>query len=171
MQPIKLIPALALLCACGGSAPVAVQTPSLQCTTSGVASESWPLPEPPASKTPPIVSVTVSGDTLTFTFVDGTPPFQVLTQSDTEFAQDPTGDRVALTGTYGARIVLTGFRGDQVNYAGPKQLTSTGPRVLEVAELGDFEGTLNWGVGLQGQSCANVTASGSTLTYQFIPDE
>jgi hypothetical protein len=116
------------------------------------------------------MSATVSGDTLTFTFGSGTPPFQVLTQSDAVFAKEPTGDRVALTGTSGARIVLTGFRGDQSNYSGPKKLTSTGPLLLEVDELGDFEGTVSWGAGLQGQSCANVTSTGSTLTFQFIPD-
>jgi len=112
----------------------------------------------------------VSGDTLEFTFTAGTPPFQVITQSDTQFAEDPSGKRVVLAGTDGVRIVLTGFRGDQSNYKGPKKITSTGPRLLEVVELGDFEGTLNWGVGLQGPSCANVTSSGSTLTFHFIQD-
>jgi hypothetical protein len=105
-----------------------------------------------------------------FTFVAGTPPWQVITQTGTEFDEDPSSKRVNLAGTDGARIVLTGFRGDQPNYAGAKKLTSTGPRLLEVVELGDFEGTLSWGVGLNGPSCANVTSSGSTLTFQFIPD-
>ena len=66
--------------------------------------------------------------------------------------------------------MLTGFRGDQKNYAGLKKLTSTGPRLLEVAELGDFEGNVSWGVGLNGPSCANVTSSGSTVTFHFIQD-
>lgn len=131
---------------------------------------SWPLPQPPPSSTPPIVSATVSGDTLTFAFTAGTPPFQVITQSGTEFAEDPSGKRVNLAGTDGARIVLTGFRGDQTNYKGDKKLTSTGSRLLEVVELGDFEGNVYWGVGLNGSSCANVTSSGSSLIFQFIPD-
>jgi hypothetical protein len=114
--------------------------------------------------------MTVSGDTLVLTFVAGTPPFQVITQQNAVFSQDPTGNPISLAGTNGARILLSGFRGDQVNYTGPKTLTSTGPRLLEVAELGDFEGDVNLGVGLSDQACANVTSSDSTLTFQFIDD-
>jgi hypothetical protein len=114
--------------------------------------------------------MTVSGDTLQLTFVGGTPPFQVITQQNALFAEDPTGKQVVLAGTDGARILLTGFRGDQANYKGPKKLTSSGPRLLEVAELGDFEGDVNLGIGLSDQSCANVTSTGSTLTFLFIQD-
>ena len=112
----------------------------------------------------------MTGNTLQFTFATGTPPWQVITQTGTGFAEDPSGKPVTLAGTDGARIVLTGFRGDQLNYKGAKKLTSTGPRLLEVVELGDFEGSLSWGVGLNEPSCANVTSSGSTLTFQFIPN-
>jgi len=114
--------------------------------------------------------MTVSGDTLQLTFVGGTPPFQVITQQNALFAEDPTGKQVVLAGTNGARILLTGFRGDQANYKGPKKLTSSGPRLLEVAELGDFEGNVSWGVGLSEPACATITSSGSTLTFQFIQD-
>ena len=128
----------------------------------------WPLPQPPKSETPPIVSVSVSGDTLSLTFTSGTPPFQVITQSGADFTEDPSGKAVTLSGTYGARIVLTGFRGDRSNYKGEKKFKSSGPRLVEVAQLGDFEGTVSWGVGLSGPSCAVVTANGSTLTFLFI---
>jgi hypothetical protein len=129
---------------------------------------SWPLPQPPKSETPPIVSATASGDTLQITFAAGTPPFQVIAQpGTTQFMEDPSGKVVTLAGTDGTRIVLTGFRGDQSNYKGDKKLTSTGPRLLEVMELGDSEGNVSWGVGLSGPSCANVTSSGSTLTFLF----
>ncbi|HEY2599184.1 MAG TPA: hypothetical protein VGJ79_11965 [Candidatus Dormibacteraeota bacterium] len=161
---------LAILCACGGTAPAATQPSPATCDATGTASVSWPLPQPPPSSNAPVVSATASGDTLTFSFTAGTPPFQVITQSGTLFAEDPSGKRVTLAGTDGVRIVLTGFRGDQINYKGEKKLTSTGPRLLEVAELGDFEGNLSWGVGLNGPSCATVTTNGATLTFQFIPD-
>jgi len=110
----------------------------------------------------------MSGDTFSLTFTNGTPPFQVITQSGAEFAEDPSGKAVTLSGTDGARIVLTGFRGDQSNYKGEKKLKASGPRLLEVEQLGDFEGTVSWGVGLSGPSCAIVTSNGSTLTFQFI---
>lgn len=110
----------------------------------------------------------MSGDTLQLTFASGTPPYQLIIQSGTDFTEDPSGKAVTLAGTDGAQIVLTGFRGDQSNYKGDKKLTSTGPRLLEVAELGDSEGNVSWGVGLSGPSCAIITSSGSTLTFLFI---
>ncbi len=160
--------ALALLSACGGATPSATQPSPATCTDSDTASQDWPLPQPPPSANPPIVSATVSGDTLQFTFTRGTPPFQVLTQSGTDFTDDPSGKSVTLAGTDGAQIVLTGFRGDQSNYKGDKKLKSSGPRLLDVAELGDSEGNVSWGVGLSGPSCAIVTSSGSTLSFHFI---
>ncbi len=110
----------------------------------------------------------MSGDTLQFTFTRGTPPFQVISQSGADFSEDPSGKPVTLAGTDGAQIVLTGFRGDQSNYKGEKKFKSSGPRLLEVVEIGDFEGNVTWGVGLSGPSCAIVTSSGSTLSFQFI---
>lgn len=110
----------------------------------------------------------MSGDTFTLTFTHGTPPFQVITQSGADFTEDPSGKAVTLAGTDGAQIVLTGFRGDQSDYKGEKKFKSSGPRLLEVAQLGDFEGNVTWGVGLSGPSCAVVTSSGSTLTFHFI---
>jgi hypothetical protein len=105
---------------------------------------------------------------LTITFTRGTPGFQVITQADTDFTEDPSGKPVTTAGSNGARIVLTGFRGDQSNYKGDKKITSTGPRLLEVVQLGDSEGTVSWGAGLSGPSCAEVTSSGTTLTFLFV---
>jgi len=160
--------ALALLAACGGTTPTATQPSPAACTASDTASQDWPLPQPPPSSTPPIASVSASGDTLAFTFTKGTPQYRVITQSGGDFTEDPSGKAVTLTGTDGAQIVLTGFRGDQSNYKGEKKLKSTGPRLLEVAELGDFEGNVSWAVGLSGPSCTVVTSSGSTLSFLFI---
>jgi hypothetical protein len=112
----------------------------------------------------------VSGDTFTLAFVNGTPPFQVVTQSNADFVEDASGKKVTLSGTAGARITLTGFRGDMSNYSGPKTLTSTGPILLQVAEIGDFEGHVSWGVGLGVPGCATVTSGASTLTFHFIQD-
>src|ERR1035437_8657696 len=114
--------------------------------------------------------MTVSGANIALTFVAGPHPFKVIPQQKAQFSQYPSGNPVVLAGTNGARILLTGFRVDQANYKGPKKLTSSGPRLLEVAELGDFEGEVNLGVGLSDQACANVTSTGSVLTFHFIQD-
>jgi hypothetical protein len=161
--------ALTLLCACGAQVPTATPSDVPFCSFQGTASSNWPLPQPPPSSTPPIASATVSGDTLTFTFTSGTPPYQAISQSGADFTEDPSGKPVTLAGTDGVRIVLTGFRGDQSNYKGEKKLKSSGPRLLEVVELGDSEGVVSWGVGLSSPSCADISTSGSTLTFLFIP--
>jgi hypothetical protein len=114
------------------------------------------------------MSAVASGDTLTLTFDQGTPQFEIKTQAGTHFLKDPSGLAVDLSGTAGATIVLRGFRGDISNYAGPASLTSSGPRLLQVYELGDFEGVVTWAIGLSSASCASVSPSGSTLTFQFI---
>ncbi len=67
------------------------------------------------------------------------------------------------------RIVLSGFRGDMPNYLGPKSGTSQGPLLRQVYEIGDYEGVVAWAAGAAKPACANVTASGSTLLFHFIP--
>ena len=166
-----------LLTSCGSSAgggnslSTATPTPSsspLACTASGAASASWPDPASRTNTAPPILSAVAAGDILTLTFDQGTPAFEVRTQAGTHFVQDPSGKPVDLAGTAGATIVLRGFRGDVRNYAGPVSIVSSGPRLLQVYEIGDFEGVVTWAVGLSSAGCANVTAAGSSLTFHFI---
>jgi hypothetical protein len=172
MHRLTQILAVTLLCACGAATSTTTlpspSPPGNSCTSSGPESPTWALPQPASNPIPTIQSATVSGDTLKVTFVTGTPIFQVTPQSSAHFSQDPSGKPVNLAGSAGARILLSGFRGFRPNYAGPTTLTSSGPLLLQVAELGDFEGYVSWGVGLSTPGCANVTTSGSTLTFHFI---
>ena len=64
--------------------------------------------------------------------------------------------------------MLRGFRGDVRNYNGPVSMMSGGPRLLQVYEIGDFEGVVTWAVGLSGAGCANVTSTESSLTFHFV---
>jgi hypothetical protein len=112
--------------------------------------------------------VSAAADTLTFTFQLGTPAFEVKPQASAHFLRDPSGQPVDLAGSAGATIVLRGFRGDLQNYGGPVSITSGGPRLLQVSEIGDFEGVVTWAVGLSSPSCASVTSGASTLTFHFI---
>jgi hypothetical protein len=131
------------------------------CTTSGAASGSGTLA---------IVSAAVSGDTLTLTFSNGSPAFQVTTQPSARFLEDPSGRPITLAGSTGVRIVLRGFRGDTSNLTGvPKSLTSKGPLLRQVAPIGDFEGVVSFGAGLSSPGCANVTSNQSSLVFHFIP--
>jgi hypothetical protein len=117
---------------------------------------------------PAIVSAVAAGDTLTLTFRQGTPAFTVGQTPSAHFLRDPSGLPVDLSGTAGVTIGMTGFRGDVENYTGPKMFDSTGALLLQVAEVGDFEGTVGWAAGLSKPGCANVNSSGSTLTIHFI---
>jgi hypothetical protein len=168
-----VILALVLLSACGTSSTTAQTSPSrvtLSCTLSGMASPSWPAPSTRAGSAPPIVSATAAQDTLKLTFDTGTPDFELTPQSSARFTADSgLGQPIDLAGSAGVRIVLKGFRGDMDNYVGPASFTSQGPLLLQVRSLGGYEGQVSWGAGLLRPGCASVTASGSTLTFHFIP--
>jgi hypothetical protein len=173
MHRLTLALALAFLCACGGTTPTSLHpsappSSSTSCSSSGYASLEWALPQPASNPTPPITSVTVSGDTLVFKFFAGTPQYQITPQANAHFTQDASGQPVNLAGTAGVKILFTGFKGFRPNYTGPKTLTSTGPLLLQVAAIGDFEGYVSFGVGLSEPGCATVASNGTTLTLKFI---
>lgn len=178
MRRTSLTVALMLICGCGAAtgtgtggqpAPAAASPIALSCTSGGDASSSWPSPSAASGTAPSIVSATVSGDSLVLTFAAGTPQFRVQPQPNSKFTLDPSGQPVSLAGSAGAKIQLSGFRGDRSNYDGRTSMTSSGPILLQANKIGDFEGVVTFGVGVSGSSCANVTSSGSTLTFRFIP--
>src|SRR5579864_3411237 len=141
------------------SSPSPTASP-VACVTSGPASSTWPSADKlPA--TAAITSLSVTGDTVTLTFAQGTPAFEVATQPNAQFTADPSGQPVTLTGTAGVRITLRGFRGDVQNYTGSKSITASGQVLQQVYELGDSEGVITWGAGVNAAACTAVTASGS----------
>ena len=87
----------------------------------------------------------------------------------TTFTTDPQGANVTLMGTSGLFIRLTGFRGDVANWTAATSQASSGPLLLQVYKLGDFEGTVSLGAGAALPACANVAASANTLVFTFIP--
>ncbi len=176
MRRTTLTMALIFICGCGaatgtgtgtGTASPAAPSPvALSCTTSGSASPSWPSPQ--SASPPHIVSAIASGDSLQLTFAAGTPQFRVEPQSNATFSVDPSGQPVTLAGSSGVKLTLLGFQGGVSNYGGQKSMTSSGPRLLQVGAIGDFEGTVSFGAGVSAPSCANVEAGPSTLTFHFI---
>jgi hypothetical protein len=112
----------------------------------------------------------VSGDTLTLTFSNGTPAFELTTQPSARFLEDPSGRPITLGGSAGERIVLRGFRGDTSNLTGvPKSLTSNGALLRQLSPVGDFEGVVSFGAGLSSPGCASVTRTQSSLVFHFVP--
>lgn len=165
--------AVVLLAGCGGAAntaaPAQQSATTLVCTSSGQASPTWPAPETRTGSAPPIMSATVTDDTLTLAFDKGTPAFEVTPQANTHFNADTgLGQPIDLAGSAGVKIVLRGFRGDMNNYSGPTAFTSSGPVLLQVKSLGGSEGQASFAAGLSRPGCASVASTASTLTFRFI---
>src|SRR5260370_2152888 len=133
MRRTTLILALTLICACGTAngangqpapataspAPQPTTSPvALTCTASGAASALWPAAPSASTSTPAIVSAVADGDTLKLAFVSGTPQFEVALVASARFMVDPSARPVDLAGTSGVAIVLRGFPGAMINYAG-----------------------------------------------------
>ena len=142
-------------------APLSTATPSAatpSCTLSGAASSPGPTQ---------IVSKAATDDIFTLTFDQGVSQFEATPQASPNFTADPSGLPIVLQGSAGVRIVLRGlhFPGDP---SGPSSFMPGGALVEEIRRIGDFEGVVNWAVGLRAPGCASVTASGSTLTFRFI---
>ena len=152
-----------------GPTPGPTTSPSpTTCTPSGAASSNWPAASATSGPKPAITGAAISGNSLKFTFGQGTPQFEVKPQSSAHFVMDPSGKPIDLPGSAGAVIVLRGFRGDVANYTPSLPLASGGPLLLQVNKIGDSEGVISWAAGLSGPGCAYVTAAASTLTFQFI---
>jgi hypothetical protein len=68
---------------------------------------------------------------------------------------------------FGARGVdLTGTEPVEI-FTGPKELTPGYGTVVEVEQLGDFESTVTWGIGLSRRACFRVDASADRLVVEF----
>jgi hypothetical protein len=123
------------------------------------------------------VAVTTEGcrDSVTFTFrpSGAAVPSCMLEYRPGPFSQDGSGKPVAVAG----RAFLTvrcapaygyDFTSGTTTYTGPKRITPTGSRhVRAVVETGDFEGVLNWVIGLDTVRSFGITA-GSVPTRQLV---
>ncbi len=98
-------------------------------------------------------------DRVTFDFTtkaNGTPKCTIA-YDQPPFTMDGSGAPVTVAGSAFVRVRCEpaygyDFETGQTTYTGPKRLTATGMQhVRELVETGDFEGVLNWIIGLDGQ--------------------
>ena len=109
-------------------------------------------------------------DRLTIEFKDArTGTIKVTPQANTKFILDGSGKPVTLAGKYGLLIKLTGAD-NHTAYTGATDFkTPSYPGILEVREIGDNEGTVQWAVGLSTPACyqAQMMASPTRLVIDI----
>jgi hypothetical protein len=100
------------------------------------------------------------------------PPYHVVRFQD-ELHTDPEGAPADIEGeafilvVFGALGVdLSGEEPEEI-YTGPKEFTPGFGTVREVQELGDFEATITWGIGLSSEECFVLDAGPDHLTLEF----
>ena len=92
-------------------------------------------------------------DRVTIEFKNGTTgTIKVIPQANPNFIRDPKGDTVTLLGSLGLSVVITGAD-NHTTFSGSTDIKTSYPGILEVRELGDFEGKVQWGLGLTSSPC------------------
>jgi hypothetical protein len=82
---------------------------------------------------------------------------KLVPQANTKFIAGAQGNTVMLAGKYGLLVKITGAD-NHTAYTGPTDFkTPTYPGIKEVREIEDFEGTVQWGVGLSSTACYKAT--------------
>ncbi len=145
-----------------------------------------PIPKTPVTSPAPANSVLLTrvdftGDTCVdhvvwgFTSKGSGPPGYSITYGTPPFAQDGSGQPVAVKGN--AFVVVTipkaygfDFESGKTTYTGPKHITPppSANHVKEIVETGDFEGVVTWVIGLDTKRAFSVQATGSPQTQLVV---
>jgi hypothetical protein len=111
-------------------------------------------------------------DRIVFQFEgSGIPSWTAIPKSSALFYTDPKGTPVQLEGMAGIKLTL--FSIPMGSYTGLKDFDPDFPPLTQLAEarlLGDFEGYVTWGLGLERQSCKRIfTLSGPSRLVIDVP--
>jgi carboxypeptidase family protein len=94
----------------------------------------------------------------------GVPTYSLEPRASAGFAKDPSGLPIQLDGAAGLRIVFRdtssvdgSLASNPKTYTGSTDLKPRLPFVREVAQLGDFERVMSWGIGLGSPACLRLT--------------
>jgi hypothetical protein len=135
-----------------------------------------PLQTPPDSSLPPFVCASVSSvtgtnspavayvdavrtgthtgyDRVTIEFNNGAPSrIDISPQNGTTFTQGASGQKITLKGTSGLLVVIHGAD-EHTAYTGSTDIKPAYPVLVELRQVEDFEGTVQWGFGLSRSAC------------------
>jgi hypothetical protein len=143
--------------ASASATPTAVQTPPDSSLPAFVCGSGAPI----TSQNAPLVAFvdavrtgTHTGyDRITIEFQNGQPSsVELRPQSSSTFTNSPRGDNVTLAGSTGLLVVIHGAD-EHTAYNGASDFKTTYPVLLEARQMEDFEGTVQWGLGLSKSAC------------------
>jgi hypothetical protein len=114
----------------------------------------------PTSSQPPVIFVdgvrtgTHTGyDRITIEFQNGSPSkVDLSTQSNARFTQGASGQPVILRGNAGILVTIT-TADEHTAYGGPADFKTNYTVLVEARQVQDFEGTVQWGLGLSKAAC------------------
>ncbi|HEX9096462.1 MAG TPA: hypothetical protein VF990_10215 [Candidatus Dormibacteraeota bacterium] len=92
-------------------------------------------------------------DRVVFDFSGGIPSWDLTRQESATFTRDASGQQVTLDGSAGLKLVL---RDSDVAGAVATDLKPRFTSVREIAQLGNFERVLTYGIGLSSSQCVRV---------------
>lgn len=92
-------------------------------------------------------------DRITIQFQNGLPgDIQITTQDNATFTQGASGRQIVLQGSAGLLITMHGAD-EHTQYTGPVDFKTNYPVLLESQQVQDFEGVVQWGLGLSRGAC------------------
>jgi hypothetical protein len=92
-------------------------------------------------------------DRVTVEFKNGQPAnVELRPQAGTTFHQAPSGKPDTLAGTNGVLVIVRGSDAHTA-FAGPRDIKTTFPGLVEVRVIEDFEGQISLGLGVSGKAC------------------
>jgi len=134
--------------------PSAAPSPGFTCVVSPLMTMSQP---PQTAFIDAVRTGTHTGyDRITIEFKNGQPQsIQLRPQTGTTFTRDAIGDKVTLSGRYGILVIIKGADA-HTSYSGSTDIKTNYPGLLEARQVGDFEGTVQWALGLASSQCYHV---------------
>ena len=145
----------------GLPSPSPVQTspdtnlPAFSCNSyTGFVMKTTSPPQPPIAFIDLVRTGTHSGyDRITIEFQNGDPSkVDVTTQNNATFTQGASGQSVTLAGSAGLLVVIHGAD-EHTAYSGPIDFKTNYAVLLEARQMEDFEGVVQWGLGLSKSAC------------------
>jgi hypothetical protein len=144
--------------------------PAFVCTSStGFVAEPTTPASPPVAYIDAVRMGTHAGyDRITIEFTNGIPgKADVTPQNNATFTQGASGQSVTLAGSAGVLITMRGAD-EHTAYSGPTDIKTGYSVLVEARQVQDFEGTVQWGLGLSTSAC--YRAFFLTSPYRLVID-